>query len=102
MIYAWYVKVAPGKPQTDRVKLEISAGTGEAKFLLGEEKKSSWSGFSGSVTEGGKMCPLKLFLLIMPQTIFGSRLVSDSSKIGTVEKTFAYLSIEFRILVTTH
>ena len=32
MIYAGYVKVAPGKPQTGRVKLKISPGTREAKF----------------------------------------------------------------------
>ena len=38
MIYAGYVKVAPGKPQTGRVKLKISSGTGEAKFSLGEGK----------------------------------------------------------------
>ena len=47
-----YVKVAPGKPQTGRVQLKISPGTGEAKFSLGEGKKSSNSGFTGSVTEG--------------------------------------------------
>ena len=48
MIYAGYVKVGPGKPQTDRVKLQIRhAGTGEAKFSLGEGKI-----FTGSVTEG--------------------------------------------------
>ena len=52
MIYAGYVKVAPGKPETGRVKLKISPGTGEAKFSLGEGKKSTGSGFTGSVTEG--------------------------------------------------
>ena len=49
MIYAGYVKVAQGKPQTGRVKLKTSLGTG---FSLGEEKKSAVSGFTGSVTEG--------------------------------------------------
>ena len=38
MIYAGYVKVVPGKPQSGRVKLQISPGTGESKFLLGEGK----------------------------------------------------------------
>ena len=40
MIYARYVKVALGKPQTGRVKSTISSGTGEAKFLLGKGKKN--------------------------------------------------------------
>ena len=35
MIYGRYAEVAPGKPQTGRVKLKISPGTGEAKFALG-------------------------------------------------------------------
>ena len=52
MMYAGYVKVAPGKPQTVRVKLKFSPGTGEAKLSLGEGKKSTGSGFTGSVTEG--------------------------------------------------
>ena len=52
MMYAGYVKVASGKPQTVRVKLKFSPGTGEAKFSLGEGKKSTGSGFTGSVTEG--------------------------------------------------
>ena len=52
MIYAGYVKVVPGKPQTGRVKLKISRGSGEAKFSLGEGKKRTGSGFSGSVAEG--------------------------------------------------
>ena len=52
MIYAGYVKVAPGKPQTGCVKLKISPGTEEAKFSLGEGEKSTGSGFNGSVTEG--------------------------------------------------
>ena len=52
MICAGYVKVALGKPQTGRVKLKISPATGEAKFSLGEGKKSAGSGFTGSVTEG--------------------------------------------------
>ena len=34
MIYVGY-----GKPQTGQVKLKISPGTGEAKFLLGEAVK---------------------------------------------------------------
>ena len=38
IMYAGYVKVAPGKPQTGRVKFKISPGTGEAKFSLGEGK----------------------------------------------------------------
>ena len=41
MIYAGYVKVALGKPQTGQVKLKITPGTGEAKFSLGEVKKST-------------------------------------------------------------
>ena len=52
MIYAGFVKVAQGKPQTGRVKLKISTRTGEAEFSLGEGKKSIRSGFTGSVTEG--------------------------------------------------
>ena len=52
MIYVGYVKVVPGKPQTGRVKLKISPGTGEAKFSLGERKKSTGLGFTRSVTEG--------------------------------------------------
>ena len=51
MIYAGYVKVAPGKPQTGQVKLKISPCTGEAKFLPGEGKKSTGSDFTLSVTE---------------------------------------------------
>ena len=46
MIYAVYVKVAPGKTQTGQVRLKISPGTGEAKFSFGEGKQST-----GSVTE---------------------------------------------------
>ena len=53
MVYAGYVKVGPGKAQTGRVKLQIRhAGTGEAKFSLGEGKISTGSGFTGSLTEG--------------------------------------------------
>ena len=52
MIYAGYVKVAPRKLQTCRVKFKILPGTREAKFSLGEGKKSIGSGFTGSVTEG--------------------------------------------------
>ena len=40
-INAGYVKVAPGKPQTGPLILKISLGTREAKFSLGEEKKST-------------------------------------------------------------
>ena len=40
------------KPQTGRVKLEISPDTGEVKFSLGEGKKSTGSAYTGSVTEG--------------------------------------------------
>ena len=52
MIYTGYVKVAPGKPQTGQVKSKFSSCTKGAKFSLGEGKKSSGSGFTGSVTEG--------------------------------------------------
>ena len=45
MIYAGYVKVALGKPQTGCVKLKISPGTEEAKFSLGEGEKIHWVGF---------------------------------------------------------
>ena len=51
MIHAGYVKVVPGKPQTGRVKLKISSATGEAKSSLGEGKKSTGWGFTGSITE---------------------------------------------------
>ena len=47
MIYAGYVKVTLGKPQTGWEKLKISLASGEAKFSLGQGKK-----FTGSVTEG--------------------------------------------------
>ena len=40
MIYVRYAKVAPGKPQTGRVKSKISPGTGKAAFSLGEEKNA--------------------------------------------------------------
>ena len=46
------VKVAPGKPQTSRVKLKNSPVSGEATFSLGEVKTSTGSGWSG-FTEGG-------------------------------------------------
>ena len=52
MIYAGYVKVAPGKPQTGRVKSKFSPRTKEAKYSLDEGKKSTGSGFTGPVTEG--------------------------------------------------
>ena len=52
MMYAGYVKVAPGKPRSGRVKLKISPGTGEAKFSRVEGKKSTGSGFTGYVTVG--------------------------------------------------
>lgn len=49
---AGYVKVAPRKPQTGRVKRKISPRTGEAKFPLGGREKTHQSGFTGSaVTE---------------------------------------------------
>ena len=51
MIFAGYVEVAPGKPQTGRVILKILPVTGEAKFSLGEWKKSTESGSTASVTE---------------------------------------------------
>ena len=41
MIFAGYGKAAPGKPQTGRVKLKISPGTGEEKFSLVEGKQVS-------------------------------------------------------------
>ena len=45
----WYVKVAPRKANgPSKSKVNISPRTGDAK--LG--KKSTWSGFTGSVTEG--------------------------------------------------
>ena len=50
--YAVYVNVAPGKPQTGWIKLKISPGTGEAKFLQGEGKKCTGWGCTGSVTQG--------------------------------------------------
>ena len=52
MIYGGYVTVAPGKLQTGRVKSKFSPRTKEAKFSLGEGKKSTGSGFIESVTEG--------------------------------------------------
>ena len=52
MIYTGYVKGAPGKPQTGQVKSKFSPLTKEVKFSLGEGKKSTGSGFKGSVTEG--------------------------------------------------
>ena len=65
MIYAGYVKVAQGKPQTGRVKLKILPCTGEAKFSLGEGKKSTGSAFTMSVTEGcvSYLKPLERFNL---------------------------------------
>ena len=45
MIYAGYVKVAPGKPQTGWVKSKFSPRTKEAKFSLDEGKKSTGSVF---------------------------------------------------------
>ena len=41
MIYAGYVKIASGKPQTGRGKLKILPSTDEAKFPLGAGKKST-------------------------------------------------------------
>ena len=41
MIFAGYAKVAPEKPQTGWIKLQISPGTGEAKFSLVEGKQVS-------------------------------------------------------------
>ena len=46
MICAGQAEVAPGKPQTDRVKLKI---TGGAKFSLVEGKKSDRSSITGPV-----------------------------------------------------
>ena len=48
MMYAGCVKGAPGKQEPGWVKFKISPGTGEAKFSLGEGKKSNESGFTGS------------------------------------------------------
>ena len=58
MIYTGYVKGAPGKPQTSQVQFKFSPLTKEVKFSLGEGKKSTGSGFTGSVTEG---CAGELF-----------------------------------------
>ena len=52
MICAGNVKVASGRPQTGRVKLNISPVTGEVEFSFGEGKKSNGSGFTRSITEG--------------------------------------------------
>lgn len=38
MIVVGYVKVAPWKPQTGRIKLKVSPGIEEAKFSLGKGK----------------------------------------------------------------
>ena len=46
MIFAGQAEVAPGKPQTGRVKLKI---TGGAKFSLVEGKKSDTSSITGPV-----------------------------------------------------
>ena len=46
MIHAAFVKVAPGRPKTDRVKFKISPCIGEAKFSLAEGKKSTGSGLT--------------------------------------------------------
>ena len=51
MIYARYVKVATGKSQTGRVRLNISASAEEVTFSVGEGKKSTGLGFTESVTE---------------------------------------------------
>jgi len=56
MIYAGYVNVAPGKPQTGRVKFETSLDTVQAKYSLVKRKKSTGSGLTGSVTEGCIYC----------------------------------------------
>ena len=45
MIYAGYVKVAQGKPQSGRVKWKISPGTGEAIVSLKE--KIHWVCYRG-------------------------------------------------------
>ena len=54
-IHKWYMLVR--KSSTWEAinwpsKLKISPGTRKAKFLLGEGEKLTWSGFTGSVTEG--------------------------------------------------
>ena len=46
MMYAGYVKIAPGKPQTGRVKLQISSGTGEA-ILTARKEKIHWVCYRG-------------------------------------------------------
>ena len=51
MIYVGNKNVAPGKSQTDRVKLNISASAAEVQFSQGESKKSSGLGLGRSVTE---------------------------------------------------
>ena len=53
MIYAGYVKVAPEKLQTGRVKSKVSSGTTEkAKFSLGDGKKSTGSVSLGLLQRG--------------------------------------------------
>ena len=52
MICTGYVKVAPGNSETGQEKLKISPGNGEVKCSLGEGKKSTGSGFTGTDTEG--------------------------------------------------
>ena len=51
MIYAGCVNVAMEKSQTGRVKVSVSSSAGEVKFSLGEGKKSTGLGFTGSVME---------------------------------------------------
>ena len=65
--YAGYVNVAPGKPQTGRVKFKISLDTVQAKYSLVKRKQSTGSGLTGSVTEGciqyiaNALLPMQLF-----------------------------------------
>ena len=44
MIHAAFVKVAPGRPKTDRVKFKISPCIGEAKFSLAEGRGEEGKG----------------------------------------------------------
>ena len=52
----WVRKGTPERPQSDWANLKKSPGTWKAKFLPCEGKKSTGSGFTGSVREGcGKL-----------------------------------------------
>ena len=80
MIYAGYVKVAPGKPQTSRAKLKISPGAWEAKFSLCEGQKSSGSGFTGSEKLQGVFVYLANYLL-SSKLLAGARSQATARKV---------------------